>query len=98
MYLYLPKYAERARYLSPLSMVANFNIYFYCLLGSQGKEHIEAAQKHTKIKIVAGVESSKEARQALAQAYPNIMLFNDILALKQASTTLGLQGLILAFI
>ena len=65
-------------------------------MGSQGKEHLEAAQKHTKINIVAGVESSAEARQALAQAYPNIRLFNDIAALKQASTALGLQGLILA--
>ncbi len=65
-------------------------------MGSQGKEHIEAAQKHTQIKIIAGVESSPEARQALAQTYPHISLFDDIAALKQASQNLGLQGLILA--
>ncbi len=46
-------------------------------MGSQGKEHIDAAQKHTQIKIIAGVESSPEARQALAQTYPHISLFDE---------------------
>lgn len=65
-------------------------------MGSQGKEHIEAAQKHHQINIVAGVESSAEARKALALSYPDILLFDNIAALKQASQDLGLQGLILA--
>ncbi|MCB1660261.1 MAG: Gfo/Idh/MocA family oxidoreductase, partial [Pseudomonadales bacterium] len=65
-------------------------------MGSQGKEHIEAAQKHTQIKIVAGVESSAEARKALVLSYPDIQLFDHIAALKQASHSLDLQGLILA--
>ena len=63
-------------------------------LGSQGRKHLKAAKQHSRVQIVAAVDSDPATRQSIASEHPEMRLFDRLESLKAES--MALDGLILA--